>query len=420
MRRDLIPLGARAQIPAQAQSGYDAADSMNVGTPRSRSIRRLSALCAVSLVMAAACGDSPAVPSNPLRVTSISPTLGSTTGGTPVNISGSGFASDATVTIGGVEATSVAVQGPGGLTAITGARSTAGASDVTVTTGGRSATLTAGFTFVGPPATNQPPVIASIRSIGSRPNQPSAFADIDETITLVATVTDNETPAGSLTYAWSGPGTFTGTGATTVWRVPASITPTPSPVVVTLDVTEPFTEGGVSHTNRSAPGLFTVQVHDSQKEILELGEDFLTLFTRSEVPVGDVLRNFSPTCDQGAGRRNEAGDVERARREHVQDFSKFRIARLPPVTFNFGGACLAFGNPTRVRRSDACSLFSVHWEITYIQNLDANRRIGTRAVTDGRDHVTAVLENNQWRLCHSDFVGTEVIGSRGIVRQVQW
>jgi hypothetical protein len=205
-----------------------------------------------------------------------------------------------------------------------------------------------------------------------------------------------------------------------VWRAPANISPTPTPVVLTLTVTESFTADGVAHTIRSTPGLFTVQLHDSQKEILDLGEDFLTLFSRSEVPVEDVLRNFSSTCDRGSGRAMEASDVARARREHVQDFSKFRITRLPPVTFNFGGACVAFGNPTRVRRSDACALFSVHWELTYIQNLDATRRIGTRAVTDGRDHVTAVLENNQWRLCHSDFEGTEVIGSSGTLRAVTW
>jgi hypothetical protein len=370
-------------------------------------------------IVAAACGsDSPAAPSTALRVTSISPALGTTGGGTPVTINGSNFGVDATVTIGGLPATSVVLQGTTALTAMTPARPTTGTADVSVTSGGRTATLAGAFTFVAPSANNQPPAISSIRSIGSRPNQPSAFADLDETITLVANVTDNETPASGLTYTWTGPGTFTGSGPTVTWRAPSSVTPTPSPVVVTLTVTEPFVEGGVAHTNVSAPGLFAVQVHNSQKEILDLGEDFLTRFSNSDVPVEEVLRNFSRTCDKGDGRAMEFSDTQRARGEYRQDFSKFRISRLPPVAFNFASACIAFG--TRVRPSDACGLFAVHWEVTYIRNVDALRRIGTREITDGRDNVTAVLENNEWRLCHSDFDGSAVLPSTGFTRQVQW
>ena len=378
-------------------------------------------LSAVLSFGAAARGaKSPMTPTNPLGVTSISPAVGSTTANTPVTISGAGFAADATVTIGGVAATGVSVQGPTALTATVAGRPAAGAADVTVASGGRSATLTSGFTFVAPSSTNQPPVVTSIRSIGSRPNQPSAFADLNETITLVAAVTDNETAPGALTYTWSGPGTFTGTGATVAWTVPAGGLATPAPVVVTLTVTETFTEGGVLHTQRSVPASFTVQVHDSQKEIFDLGEDFLTLFSRSEVPVDQVLHNFSTTCDKGDGRSQEASDTARARMQYTQDFSKFRISRLPPVMFNFATACVAFGDPTRVRPSDACGLFMVHWEVTYIMNVDATHRIGTHEVTDGKDNVTAVLENNQWRLCHSDFEGTSVIPSTGFTQQVRW
>jgi hypothetical protein len=68
-----------------------------------------------------------------------------------------------------------------------------------VTSGGHTATLTNGFGFLAPDGTNQPPVIVGIRSVGSRPGQPLGFADQDETVTLVADVTDAETPASSLT-----------------------------------------------------------------------------------------------------------------------------------------------------------------------------------------------------------------------------
>jgi hypothetical protein len=376
-------------------------------------------LSALLAVLTAACGsDSPSTPSTSLRVTSIAPALGSTGGGTAVTITGSNFASDATVTIGGVPATSVLVQGTTGITAVTAPR-TAGATDVVVTSGGRTATLAAAFTFVAPSSTNQPPVTTSIRSIGSRPNQPSAFADLDETITLVATVTDNETSAGNLTYTWSGPGTFSGAGPSITWRAPSSVGPTPSPVVVTLTVTETFVENGVTHTNLSTPAPFAVQVHDSQKEILDLGEDFLTLFSNSDVPVETVLRGFSTTCDRGDGRASEASDTANQRRKYRQDFSRFRITRLPPVTFNFGRTCVAFGDPGRVRPADACSLFTVHWEFTYLVS-EGNFKPGDKGVQDGRDHVTAVLESNQWRLCHSDFNGAETNLRTGLTRQVQF
>ena len=368
----------------------------------------------VALVLAAGgCGDSSTAPTpTGLSISAISPAAGSTGGGTAVSISGKGFSSDATVTIGGMVAPVLAVQGSQAITASTPASSASGAVDVVVTSGGRTATLARGFTFVAPSGANQAPVIASISSIGSRTKQPSGFADVDETITLVATVTDAETPPGALAYAWSGPGAFSGSGATVSWRAPATASPIPSTVVVALTVTELFTEGGVGHTN-SASRMFVVDLHDSQNEILDMGEDFLTLFSRSEVPTDQVLHNFSTTCDGGAGRRSEANDVDKNRRDFTQDFSKFRITRRPPVTFKFGGYC---ASPNGPRRADACSTFTVHWEVIYKNPPDT----GKRGVADGTDYVTAVLEGNRWSLCHSDFQGTVTDLTTGLTRHVIW
>lgn len=368
----------------------------------------------MALALAAgACGDSPTSP-NPtgLSISAISPSAGSTLGGTAVTISGNGFTSDATVTIGGTAATRVVVQGGGSISATTSSSTAAGARDVVVTTGGRTATLARGFTFIAPSGANQPPVIAGIRSTGSRANQPSGFADLDETITLIATVSDVETPTGALTYAWSGPGAFGDPGATVSWRAPATLSPIPSTVVVALTVAEAYIEGGVSHTN-TASRTFVVDVHDSQKEILDMGEDFLTLFSRSEVPADQVLHNFSTTCDDGSGRAAEKRDVEKNRRDFLQDFSRFRLTRMPPVTFNFGRSC---GSPNGPRRADACAKFTVHWEVIHRNPPDA----GKRETTDGIDYVTAVLENGRWYLCHSDFSGTATNVLTGTTRYVIW
>jgi hypothetical protein len=379
-----------------------------------RRLGLLALLAGLGLSGAACRGDSPAGPDTPvLKVSAISPTAGSTTGTTAVTITGLDFASGATVVIGGVAASGVTVQNGTTITATTGEHPNAGAADVVVSSGGRTATLPGAFVFVAPSGANRPPVIASIRSIGSRSNQPSGFADADETLTLVATVTDAESAPSAMTYAWSGPGTFGAAGANIIWHVPANLSPLPSPTTVTLTVTEPFTEAGISHQH-TVMANFVVQVHDSQKEILDMGQDFLTLFSQSEIPSDQVLHNFSPTCDGGQGRASEKADVDRSRRDYVQDFSKFRITRLTPVTYNFAGACVEFDG--RVRRADACSRFTVHWEIRYI----SGPQTGRREITDGTDYVTAVLEANQWRLCHSDFEGTTFNPTLGITRRVTW
>jgi uncharacterized repeat protein (TIGR02543 family) len=83
-------------------------------------------------------------------VTAISPSSGPTAGGTSVTISGTGFVSGITVTIGGTEATNVFFGSATSLTATTPALS-AGAKDVVVTTPDtQTGTLTGGFTYATP------------------------------------------------------------------------------------------------------------------------------------------------------------------------------------------------------------------------------------------------------------------------------
>ena len=353
----------------------------------------------------AACGRTPTAPLPTLRVTSISPLTGSTTGGTTVTLVGTEFGADATVAIGGVSAANVLVQGSTTITAIAGPRAVAGVTDVVVESGGKTTTLPNAFTFVAPTGQNSPPVVTTIRSVGSRPGQPSGFADVMETVTLIASVTDAESAVDGLGYDWSGPGVFSGAGGSVMWQAPAGVSPTPSPVAVTLTVSEAFMEGGVVH-RQSSTGSFVVQVHDSQKEILDAGEDFLTLFSQSQVPTSQVLHNFSTTCDRGDGRAAERDDVDFNRATYTHDFSAFRITRRGPATITFRGSCTVPDG--RVQRNvDACSSFAVHWEVT-------ERATGVRGITNGVDYVSAVLENNRWLLCHSAFVGTPGFPSFGI------
>ena len=86
----------------------------------------------------------------PPTVTSVSPSAGPIAGGTAVTITGTNFATGATVTIGGTAATNVVVVSGTQVTATTPAGS-AGAATVTVTVNGQSGGLTNGFTYVVPP-----------------------------------------------------------------------------------------------------------------------------------------------------------------------------------------------------------------------------------------------------------------------------
>ncbi len=83
-------------------------------------------------------------------VSAISPTSGSTSGGTSVTITGTAFAAGATVSLGGTSATSVTVVSSTSITATVPAHA-AGAVNVVVTnTDSQSGTLTNGFTYSAP------------------------------------------------------------------------------------------------------------------------------------------------------------------------------------------------------------------------------------------------------------------------------
>ncbi|HEX9982141.1 MAG TPA: IPT/TIG domain-containing protein [Thermoanaerobaculia bacterium] len=87
------------------------------------------------------------VPVSPVTVTSVTPSTGSSLGGTNVTIAGTGFLAGATVTFGGTAATNVVVVSSTQITARTPAHA-AGAVDVTVTnTNATTGTRTNGFTY---------------------------------------------------------------------------------------------------------------------------------------------------------------------------------------------------------------------------------------------------------------------------------
>jgi len=355
----------------------------------------------------ASCSRSPTQPDptpQPIQVTGISPAVGSTQGGTPVTITGSGFAAGASVTIGGVAATSVAVSSATTLTAVAGPHS-AGTGDVLVSHQGRQGTLANAFTYVVPSAApNAPPAIDDLLVQGGRPDQPAFMADLGETLAVNGTVTDAETAVDALTYEWTATaGSFTGTGAAVTWRAPETLPSTPVTVSLTLTVVERYLEFDdrnvpVPREHRLAVSR-DVRVHNSIEEVATKARNFLLAFSDSSVPTSQVMRDFSPNC---SGTADETFDVDRNRCTFI--INDFFVGDAT-TTVAFGGTC-----PFRNRRADACAVVPVRWESTVRDEANScplnevTLTPGARETAEGLDQVTAVYEAGEWRLCGSDFL----------------
>jgi beta-glucanase (GH16 family) len=91
------------------------------------------------------------LPIGPPLLLSLTPSNGCASGGTAITLTGINFQNTATVTINGVNATSIIVVSTNTITAITGANSPGTYSVVLKTTGQSPTTLTNGFTYTGPP-----------------------------------------------------------------------------------------------------------------------------------------------------------------------------------------------------------------------------------------------------------------------------
>ncbi|HKG21855.1 MAG TPA: IPT/TIG domain-containing protein, partial [Blastocatellia bacterium] len=103
-------------------------------------------------------GTSPPAPAP--TVSAISPNSGTTSGGTPVTITGTNFAAGLTVAFGGTAATNVNVSNSTTITAVSPGHAAGGVDIVVTNPGGQSGTLVGGFTYTSPPP--QSPTVSSI------------------------------------------------------------------------------------------------------------------------------------------------------------------------------------------------------------------------------------------------------------------
>jgi hypothetical protein len=354
----------------------------------------------LAALVSTGCGDSSPTsptppPTNGPVIQSVTPVTGTTFGGTVVTIQGTGFVAGATVAFGGTAATAVTVESAQKITATTPAH-TSGAASVVVSGSTGSGTLASAFTFATPGVTNAAPVIRSITPQGRRTNEPASFADLGEGIDVSATVEDAETAVDKLEYSWSADyGTFTGTGARVTWTAPAAVSlATPILVTLTLRVTEryqgPDPNGLPVEKTNTATATSSVSLHDSASEISTMAYNFLVAFSHSDIPVDQVVRDFTPSCDGTAAEK--------------QDVQKHRLQRKmvsytvwpPVVSVNFGGTC-----PFRSVHGDACANVQVEWHSTVLVVGDPHYAWTDN--TAGFDQVTSVYQTGRWWLCQSDY-----------------
>jgi IPT/TIG domain-containing protein len=326
------------------------------------------------------CGGGPSGPGGqPPIVLAITPADGPRIGGTSVHISGANFGAGAVVTIGGVPATDVAVESSSTISAKTGP-SSPGPADVAVTVGGRTGTLPGAFNYLA--VSGEPPVIASIAARGLRPNEPHNFADTGEEIIVAATVEDADTPSDQLVFQWTADaGTFSDTGASVKWQAPADVL---APTTVTLSVTVS------DNTGNSANSSTTISLHDSVKEIGSLAREFLADFSDSNRDAAFVVRNFSKSARCESERDSEFSQIDDNRKLYRITSSS---VGAPTVKVQFASRPCTY----EPRDGDACATVPAAWDSVCV----TTGSTCTPGRSDGIDHVTAVFEQSQWRLCAS-------------------
>ena len=258
---------------------------------------------------------------------------------------------------------------------------------------------------VQPPPVNALPVIETITAQGRRPGEPAGFADLSEIIDLTARVRDDETALSDLEFQWSATvGTFAGSGPVVTWRAPDT-GETPVPVTLSLKVVERYGHpGGPRQFQQDVSSSTTVSLHDSVKEVSDIGRQFLLDFSDSSIrDVNYVMRNFQPGCYGTAAEMDQV--TENRRRYRIIES---RVGEAS-TRINFGGIC---PYPLGARRGDACTTAPVYWK-----SIDQDARNAVGAV-QGTSWLASfyIREERRWRLCDSSFDGQVAPNMRAFVR----
>jgi len=158
--------------------GTDASDVTVVSSTSITATTRAATAGAVSVLVTNPNGQSASLnngytyTANP-TLTSVSPSSGSVSGGTPVTITGTNFASGATVSFGGTAASKVTFVSSTSITATTPAQAAGGVSVVVTNSNGLSGTLANGFIYNATPST-----IKSVQVAAATPQTPMSAVSV--------------------------------------------------------------------------------------------------------------------------------------------------------------------------------------------------------------------------------------------------
>jgi hypothetical protein len=220
--------------------------------------------------------------------------------------------------------------------------------------------------------------------------------EVDTTVDVTAVVEDQETVVDQLTFEWSAPqGTFTGTGRSVKWRAPTSEI-TPADYTLKLTVVEVYLgqndAGMIVSKEHRVTSQVTVRVHNSRKELGDMGQAFLTKFGTSSIAPAACLVDFTDSC---RGKLEELSDIQNNR-------DSFQI-----LGYMLGQPRVNVYSPfDRAEMYITCSFDS---KILKCAPGDSTCKVGSVVHGDGDCYLTARYEQARWWLCDSHYASLQAL-----------
>jgi hypothetical protein len=239
----------------------------------------------------------------------------------------------------------------------------------------------AGPTVTPPP--DAAPVITSLDVSRTR-------IEIGESVEVTAAVEDPEGRLDDLQYVWtSDGGQFSGAGAIVTWT-PAAALATPADPVLTLTVVDSYqaldAQGRIVNREHRVSGSTTLRVHDSRRELGDLGLSFLQLFADSSVSPEVCVESFSDSCD---GKDSELRDIRQNRDSYTILSSQLGTPDITSLDlYEEGVVFIPCAFESRIRK---CPDGSDDCVVGYVDRVSGDCRL------------RAVYEQSRWWLCESRF-----------------
>jgi hypothetical protein len=215
-------------------------------------------------------------------------------------------------------------------------------------------------------------------------------------VQLVATVEDQESGHDRLLFLWSaGVGTIIGNGLNATWQAPTDFA-TPADPAVTLTVVENYqglnAQGQIVSLEHRVTRSVTVHLHNSVKELADMGRSFLQKFANSSITPAAAVVDFSDSCP---GKQDELEDIEDNRENYFILGSQLGEPRV--------------SNLTKYQRADITISCSFQSRRLKCPSGSSGCTVGEIDRVSGTCRLTAIYERARWWLCDSRFSSSSSI-----------